>query len=153
VASTIIINAAAAAVAATTVDRPKFTATARVKQHFHQVTGELVQLEEHLLKIIVKWNPIPEAEAYELCHNCHFIVEETGEEKGGKNWNEDGSIIPIPIDGKHTCGAKPCYVMPAAPKGNNKFHLRVKKNGEFSLWSNYQNFNVQEPGNFEHEEL
>lgn len=149
-ASTIIISAEAAVAA--TADRPNFTATARVKQHFHH-TGELVDGEEHLLKIIVKWNSIPEAEAYELCHNCHFIVEETGEEKGGRNWNEDGSIIPIPIDGKFTCGRQPCYVMPAAPKGNNKFHLRVKKNGEFSLWSNYQNFNVQEVGNFGHEEL
>ena len=51
------------------------------------------------------------------------------------------------------CGGQSCLVMPGAPKGHNKFHLRVKMDGEWSSWSNYQNFNVQEPGMFGHEEL
>ena len=140
-------------IVAAVVDRPNFTATARVKQHFHY-SGDLVDGEEHLLKIIVKWGAITGAEAYELCHNCNFIVEETGEENNNNGGgNTAGTIYPIEIGGKNLCGGQPCHVMPGAPMGNNIFHLRVKKNGEFSPWSNYQNFNVQEPGNFDHEEL
>mmetsp|Transcript_22742 Transcript_22742/g.38856 ORF Transcript_22742/g.38856 Transcript_22742/m.38856 type:complete len:153 (-) Transcript_22742:149-607(-) len=131
------------------VDRPNFKATARVKQHFHR-TGELIDGEQHLLKVIVKWDAISAAEGYELCHNCnHHISEETGEENG----EVDGKIYPIEVGGANMCGGQACHVMPGAPKGHNKFHLRVKKDGEWSAWSNYQNFNVQEPGNFDHEEL
>lgn len=130
------------------VDRPNFTASARVKQHFHR-TGDLIAGEEHLLKVIVRWNPMSAAEAYELCHNCNHILEETGEENG----DVDGKIYPIAVGGANMCGGQACHVMPGAPKGNNKFHLRVKMDGEWSAWSNYQNFNVQEPGVFDHEEL
>ena len=129
-------------------DRPNFTASARVKQHFHR-SGDLIAGEEHLLKVIVKWDPIRAAEGYELCHNCNHISEETGEENG----DVDGKIYPIAIGGSNMCGGQACHVMPGAPKGNNKFHLRVKMDGEWSAWSNYQNFNVHEPGVFDHEEL
>ncbi|KAL7446866.1 hypothetical protein ACHAXM_011437 [Skeletonema potamos] len=130
------------------LDRPNFRAVARVKQHFHK-TGDLIAGEEHLLKVIVKWDAIGAAEGYELCHNCNHILEETGVENG----EVDGTIYRIEIGGKNMCGGQPCYVMSGAPIGYNKFHLRVKKGGEWSPWSNYQNFNVKEPGNFEHEEL
>lgn len=130
------------------VDRPNFSAVARVKQHFHR-TGDLIDGEEHLLKVIVKWDAISAAEGYNLCHNCNHISEETGEENG----NADGTIYPIEVGGKNMCRGQACLVMPNAPKGYNKFHLRVKTNGEWSAWSNYQNFNVKEPGNFDHEEL
>ena len=132
------------------LDSPKFSATARVKQHYHR-TGELIDGEEHLLKVIVKWDTISGAEGYELCHNCNHILEETGEENSGND--VDGKIYPIEVGGANMCGGQACHVMPGAPKGNNKFHLRVKMNGEWSAWSNYQNFNVQEPGMFGHEEL
>ena len=70
------------------LDRPIFSATARVKQHFHK-TGQLIDGEEHLLKVIVKWDAISGAEGYELCHNCNHILEETGEENG----DLDGKIF------------------------------------------------------------
>lgn len=133
---------------ATAINRPNFVGTARVKQHMHS-SGDLVEGEEDLLKIIVKWDHIPGAEGYELCHNCNHIDEESGTEVGGA----DGIVYPIGIGGKFECGAKPCSVMPGAPKGHNKFHLRAIVGGEMSPWSNYQNFNVLEPGSFEHEEL
>jgi hypothetical protein len=136
-------------IVAATVDRPKFTAIARVKQHFHK-TGGLIKGEEHLLKVIIKWEAITGADAYELCHNCDHISEVTGAENGNVN---DGTIYLIEIGGRNVCGGQPCHVIPGAPMGNNKFHLRVIKDGELSPWSNYQNFNVQEPGNFDHEEL
>ena len=113
-------------------------------------TGDLVEGEEHLLKMIVKWNPIPGAEAYELCYNCNFIDEDTGAEISEVDSN---AIISIPIGGKNTCGGQPCNVMPGTPRGFNKFHLRVQVGGEWSPWSNYQNFDVQEPGSFGHTEL
>mmetsp|Transcript_2528 Transcript_2528/g.5374 ORF Transcript_2528/g.5374 Transcript_2528/m.5374 type:complete len:123 (-) Transcript_2528:267-635(-) len=119
-------------------------------------TGDLVEGEEDLLKIIVKWDPIRGAEGYELCHNCNHIDEESGAETSAA----DGRIYPVGIGAKFECGSRPCNVMPGVPKGHNKFHLRVllvgetpNSSAEFSPWSKYQNFNVEEPGNFEHEEL
>jgi len=76
------------------VDRPNFKAFARVKQHFHK-TGDLIAGEEHLLKVIVKWDAISAAEGYVLCHNCNHILEETGVENG----DVDGTIYPIEIGG------------------------------------------------------
>eukprot|EP00574_Skeletonema_japonicum_P014571 CAMPEP_0201737472 /NCGR_PEP_ID=MMETSP0593-20130828/42465_1 /ASSEMBLY_ACC=CAM_ASM_000672 /TAXON_ID=267983 /ORGANISM="Skeletonema japonicum, Strain CCMP2506" /LENGTH=153 /DNA_ID=CAMNT_0048231453 /DNA_START=74 /DNA_END=535 /DNA_ORIENTATION=- len=132
-----------------TVDRPNFKATARVKQHYHR-TGQLVDGEEHLLKAIIRWDPMIGAEEYQLCHNCNHISEETGAEKNGDDL--DGGEI-IEVDADSFCGGQACHVMPGCPQGLNKFHLRVKVDGEWSAWSNYQNFNVKEPGNFDHEEL
>lgn len=132
---------------AATIDRPTFKATARVKQHYHR-SGQLVDGEEHLLKAIIKWDPpMDGAEKYQLCHNCNHISEETGAENG----DVDGEIIEVDAD--NFCGGQPCHVMPGCPQGLNKFHLRVKIDGEWSAWSNYQNFNVKEPGHFDHEEL
>lgn len=145
-----VAAAATAVLAAAGLDRPRFVGSARVKQHFHK-TGDLVEGEEHLLKVILKWDAIAGAEGYELCHNCSHIDEETGEEIPGAPM--DGVIYPIEIGGRFVCGGNPCNVMPATARGHNKFHLRVKIGGEMSPWSNYQNFNVQEPGNFMHEEL
>eukprot|EP00573_Skeletonema_grethae_P000414 CAMPEP_0201685936 /NCGR_PEP_ID=MMETSP0578-20130828/567_1 /ASSEMBLY_ACC=CAM_ASM_000663 /TAXON_ID=267565 /ORGANISM="Skeletonema grethea, Strain CCMP 1804" /LENGTH=149 /DNA_ID=CAMNT_0048169921 /DNA_START=53 /DNA_END=502 /DNA_ORIENTATION=- len=127
-------------------DRPTFKATARVKQHMYR-TGQLVDGEEHLLKAIIKWDPMNGAEKYQLCHNCNHILEDTGAEDGAV----DGDIIEVEAD--NFCGGQACHVMPGCPQGHNKFHLRVKMDGEWSAWSNYQNFDVKEPGNFDHEEL
>eukprot|EP00580_Thalassiosira_gravida_P003658 CAMPEP_0201605392 /NCGR_PEP_ID=MMETSP0492-20130828/5225_1 /ASSEMBLY_ACC=CAM_ASM_000837 /TAXON_ID=420259 /ORGANISM="Thalassiosira gravida, Strain GMp14c1" /LENGTH=164 /DNA_ID=CAMNT_0048069633 /DNA_START=40 /DNA_END=534 /DNA_ORIENTATION=+ len=142
---------------ASSTDRPNFIGTARVKQHMHR-TGDLVEGEQHLLKLIIKWQPIPGAEGYELCHECNHIDETTGRETGTLDADEgtDGTVgttIPIEIGGKNVCGGQPCHVMPAAAKGHNKFHLRVKKGGHFGLWSKLQNFDVAEPGTFQHIEL
>lgn len=135
-----------AAVAAASDDRPNFVGTVRVKQHYHR-SGELVEGEEDLLKVIVKWDPIPGAEAYELCHDCGHIDEATGLEDG----ELDGAMYPIEVG--HTCGGQPCHVMPGIKQGHNRFHLRVKKGGEFGPWSKYQNFETVQPGNVGHTEL
>ena len=112
-------------------------------------TGDLVEGEEHLLKVIVKWDEIYDAEAYELCHNCNFIDEDTGAE----TTSSDRSGVIKEVDVKTRCGGQPCSINPGMPRGHNKFHLRVKKGGVMSPWSRYQNFDVQEPGTFGHIEL
>ena len=111
--------------------------------------------EEHLLKAIIKWDAIPKAEQYEICHHCNdYIDEETGVADDTVT-DEDSikDIYDIEIGGKNTCGGQPCLVMPGVPKGNNQYHLRVKVDGEWSLWSRHQNFFVSEPGTFKHVEL
>ena len=129
------------------IDRPNFIGTARVKQHFHK-SGELIAGEEHLLKVIVKWEPIPLAVQYELCHMCNHIDEETGD-ADDINMNTEAKIYQIGPGS--TCGGQPCHIMPGTEKGHNKFHLRVKGHGgEWSAWSKYQNFLVAEPGTEEH---
>ena len=62
----IVILALASSIGTTTADleRPKFEATARVKSHFHK-NGQRVEGEEDLLKIIVKWDHVPDAKAYQ----------------------------------------------------------------------------------------
>eukprot|EP00584_Thalassiosira_punctigera_P004059 CAMPEP_0172526636 /NCGR_PEP_ID=MMETSP1067-20121228/1505_1 /TAXON_ID=265564 ORGANISM="Thalassiosira punctigera, Strain Tpunct2005C2" /NCGR_SAMPLE_ID=MMETSP1067 /ASSEMBLY_ACC=CAM_ASM_000444 /LENGTH=153 /DNA_ID=CAMNT_0013310183 /DNA_START=63 /DNA_END=524 /DNA_ORIENTATION=- len=139
---------AASSSSAAAGDRPPFVGTARVKQHRHR-TGDLVEGEEHLLKAIIKWDHVPGAEEYELCHECDHIDETTGEEDGAGPVG--GEAYPVEVG--HTCGGLPCNVMPGIPQGHNKFHLRVKKGGEWSLWSEYQNFDVKESGTFGHTEL
>ena len=111
--------------------------------------GELIEGEEDLLKIIVKWDDIPGAEGYELCHECNHIDESTGAEIGAV----DGTIYPAGIVGRDRCGGRPCKVMPGAPMGYNKYHLRVKNGGKFSPWSNHQNFETLEEGSYDHTEL
>lgn len=137
--------------AAADTPRPIFVGTARVKQHMHR-TGDLVPGEEDLLKVIVKWDAIGGAEKYELCHQCNNIDEETGH-IAATGSEVGGTVHEIGIGGQFECGGQPCKVLPNSPQGSNVYHLRVMKNGEFSPWSRYQNFNVKEPGTFDHEEL
>ena len=60
-------------------ERPNFIGTARIKQHRAGANGDLVEGGEHLLKAIIKWDAIPNAERYEICHHCNdYIDEETG---------------------------------------------------------------------------
>lgn len=128
---------------ANAADRPDFVATARVKQHMHK-TGALVEGEEELLKVILKWKHFPNAEGYELCHNCNHIDDATGKEIGSIDDAADGgNVIPVEVGGRNLCGGEPCNVMPATPRGKNKFYLRVKTDGEWGVWSNYQMFNVE----------
>ena len=144
-----------------TKTRPNFTATARVKQHFHK-SGNLVEGEEHLIKVILKWDHLPNANAYEICHNCHHINEDTGiiieddDEKKSDDANTGGKIYEVDMTGgKNTCGGQPCLVMPNTPRGNNKYHLRLKDMSDLSVsaWSKYQNFMIDEPGTEVHSEL
>ena len=133
------------------VDRPDSSSiTGRVKPHRAGATGELVDGEEHLRKIIVQWSPVPGAVEYEICHGCTNIDDETGEETG----DVSGKVISVGIGEQFTCGNRPCLVMPGAPLGYNLFHLRVKVGDEWSLWSEHRNFNIGDTfGTIEHEEL
>ena len=137
--------------AANAVDRPEFKLVqSRVKEHRAGPTGELVEGEEHLLKVILGWEKIPNAEGYEICHNCNNIDDDTGNEI---NADRVGTIIPIGIGRKYECGLNPCLVLPGAPAGYNRFNLRVQIGKDWSPWSTYRNFYVIEPGNMVHEEL
>lgn len=134
-----VATLASAAAAAAAGSRPNFAATARVKQHYHH-SGELVEGEEHLLKIIIKWQPIHGVENYEICHDCDINDEtgETGEIHGHKLHA---------VESSQTCGGLPCLTQKGIKKGMNKYHLRARfAGGQTSLWSNYQAFEVVEPG-------
>ena len=124
---------------------PESDIIARVKQHRAGATGELVKGEEDKRKIILSWNRIAGAEAYEVCHECD-IDDDTGSRDG-----ELGTVTPIPIT--QTCGDRPCMVFPGAPLGYNRFNVRVQVGGEWSAWSKHRNYFVEEIGVVEHEEL
>merc|ERR1711971_1151278 len=147
----VIIENSVAAVA-----RPEIDSQAKVKQH-RRPNGDLIQGEEDKRKILVKWEKIPEAEKYELCHNCPYIDEDGEEilEEGNAvtKSGEEGEVIPIGLGRDYECGGLACLLMPDSPKGYNKFHLRVFKKGDWSPWSKRRNFNVDKPGYIEHEEL
>lgn len=124
------------------------TIKARVKDHQEE--------KEDLRKIILSWDHIPKADRYEVCHDCIGINDETGEGAldGGEGVNDGGRKYPIGVDNaKYQCEGLPCFVMRHAPIGYNKFHLRVHVNGEWSLWSEYRNYEVGDIGHIEHEEL
>jgi len=121
---------------------------ARVKDHLAE--------KEDYRRIILSWDHIPKADRYEVCHNCIAINDETGEGAldGGEGVSDGGKIYPIGVDNaKYQCGGLPCFVMRDAPIGYNKFHLRVFVNGEWSLWSEYRNYEIDDIGHVEHEEL
>ena len=119
--------------------------TARVKQHRAGPTGELVEGEEDKRKIILSWDHIRGAEAYEVCHECD-IDDETGTRS-----TQFGTVTPIPTT--QTCGDRPCMVFPGAPLGYNRFNVRVQVGGEWSAWSKHRNYFVEELGFVDHEEL
>ena len=132
--------------------RPNFSIyQARVKQHRQGAQGNLVEGEEDLRKVILGWHAIPNAAAYEICHQCVGRIEEaTGVERGDA---EIGTIHATTPD--HTCGGEPCLVMPNAPLGYNTFHLRYKTDeaGMWSPWSEMKRYNVKDVGHLTHEEL
>ncbi|EJK71683.1 hypothetical protein THAOC_06854 [Thalassiosira oceanica] len=111
-----VATLASAAAAAAAGSRPNFAATARVKQPIHGV------------------------ENYEICHDCDINDEtgETGEIHGHKLHA---------VESSQTCGGLPCLTQKGIKKGMNKYHLRARfAGGQTSLWSNYQAFEVVEPG-------
>lgn len=132
------------------VDRPFFDPNARVKQHRVKTTGELVEGEEELRKVLLKWDKVPGAEKYEICHNCDNIDDDTGDNAG---LIPEEKIIALGVSRKYECGGHACLVLPDAPLGFNTFHLRVQVGDEWSKWSKHRNYNVDEPGFVEHEEL
>jgi hypothetical protein len=130
------------------VERPHFSKiTARVKQHRH-FTGDLVEGEEELRKLILQWDKVLGAEQYEICHNCLQISDDSGEGD-----ISDGKLLPIGVGRDHECGGNPCMVMPNISLGYNRFNIRVQSGGEWSPWSVHRNYNVDEAGRVKHEEL
>lgn len=148
--------------------RPELHLTARIKQHRQGAAGDLVEGEEDLRKIILNWDPVWEAKAYEICHQCGSIDSNSGERKGNGGADADadgGTVIAIPVGRQGECGGLPCLVVGGAPLGWNTFHLRVqlkattKSNNNtsnnnnkdeeeddyrWSAWSPARNFNVQQ---------
>ena len=140
--------AATAPLASAMPDRPVIDKRARVKQHRAGAQGDLVSGEEHLRKIIVYWQPMPNALSYEICHNCH-VNDDTGERR-----DEDVGFV-YPVNLEDTCAGNMCYVFKGVPLGKNRFNVRVKTADEWSGWSEHANFEVDEPGfpDHEHHEL
>eukprot|EP00555_Chaetoceros_dichaeta_P014443 CAMPEP_0198264310 /NCGR_PEP_ID=MMETSP1447-20131203/15158_1 /TAXON_ID=420782 /ORGANISM="Chaetoceros dichaeta, Strain CCMP1751" /LENGTH=148 /DNA_ID=CAMNT_0043953199 /DNA_START=85 /DNA_END=531 /DNA_ORIENTATION=+ len=116
---------------------------ARVKQHRGGSHGDLVTGEEDLLKIIINWEAVNGAEKYEVCHNC-VINEATGEREG-----DSGTLNEVAAD--FTCGGRPCHILKGAPRGKNRYNVRVSTKGYWSKYSKHRNFNVAEVGDVQHE--
>ncbi|GFH57596.1 hypothetical protein CTEN210_14072 [Chaetoceros tenuissimus] len=121
------------------LERPELIPQAtRVKQHFHR-SGELVEGEEDLLKLILSWKPHRSAESYEICHNCLDLIDESGIEKA----NTASKVVKS--TGNY--GGYPSIVMPAITKGVQYFHLKYSSaSGEQSSWSKALKLSVEEPG-------
>jgi hypothetical protein len=130
--------------------RPELHLTARIKQHRQGATGDLVQGEEELRKIILNWDPIVNAKAYEICHLCSSIDSNSGQREDDSGEDSDGgTVISIPVGRHGECGGMPCLVVPGVPLGWNTFHLRVQlpskhttDDDRWSLWSPVRNFHV-----------
>lgn len=147
------------AAAAAALDRPDFSIfQARSKQHRHS-SGDLVEGEEELRKIILGWHAIPDAEAYEICHQCSdWIDESTGSEIDSHDETDENKAGTVHrTTPANTCGGEPCLVLPAAPLGYNRFHMRYQTAAggrAWSPWSKSVNYNVGDAlGHLKHEEL
>ena len=51
------------------------------------------------------------------------------------------------------CGGLPCFIMCDTLLGCNKFHLRALVNSEWSLWGECRNYDADDIGHPEYEEL
>ena len=100
--------------ASPSLPHPSILPSVRVKNHFHR-SGELVEGEQHLRKVILKWTSFPGATRYEVNH-VHPHEQ-----------NEYVHVTPIDIE--HTCGGAPCHVKPACPIGRNGFSVRALVRG------------------------
>ena len=137
-----LTTAAAAGELVDNVDRPTFGHQARIKPHRNR-QGELIKDEKEHRKVIISWEQFPGATAYEVCHQCD-IDDATGTRTG-----EKGETTELATD--HTCGGKPCFVRPGAPRGKNLFNLQAKRtDGTWTAWSKHRNWDIQEPGYAKH---
>jgi hypothetical protein len=97
---------------------PSILRSIRVKNHFHR-TGEPVDGEQHLRKVILKWTPVAGATRYEVHHvHPHDIHEEI-----------EPRVHVTTVEAGHTCGGTPCHVKPACPLGRNGFSVRAMLEG------------------------
>jgi len=125
--------------------------SARIKQHRFGASGQLVDGEEEMRKIIIQWNPIPGAISYDVCHNCRVLEDSTGPQpdEGGTG---GGGLYLVNID--MTRDGRPAFVKSNTSLGKNTFHVRANLDGgKTTAWSQERIFNVNEPGNAVHEEL
>ncbi len=130
-------------VVAAAPERPRFKINARVNHHRK---GAVVPGEEDLRESRIKWDRVPGAEAYEVCHECD-IDDETG---ALISMTDNGKVHPAR---ERECGSRPCLVMPGALIGYHRFNFRVKVGSEWSVWSKHSNFLVAEHGRMKHQEL
>ena len=144
----IIVTLIASTLAYNANDVPVLETSLRVKQHRAGERGELVEGEQDHLKVIVKWNPVASATAYEVCQNCN-ISTTSGERIGAA-----GTVHPVKID--HTCGGLLCFIKPQCPRGINTFVVRAARalpgDERWTRWSDQMKFNVHTPGYAEHGE-
>ncbi len=117
----------------------------RVKKHMYK-TGDIIPEEADLRKLILGWHTVPDAEGYEICHNCLDLIDDsTGEEKANSEGNISDRITKTDV----RCGGHPCTVMPAIALGDNSFHLRYKIGGELMKWSKSKTYDIGDFGNIE----
>jgi hypothetical protein len=127
---------------------PSILSSMRVKEHRSGAEGTLVEGEEHLLKVILKFTAVHAAEVYEVCHNC-VIDDESGKRSG-----DEGDTDEIGLDS--VCGGEPCWVRPGCPKSWNTFNVRAMVGDEWTRWSKTGRFLVvanEDTGHASHSEL
>ncbi len=124
---------------------PIIDASARVKEHRFGATGDLVVGEEAMRKIIIQWNEIPGALAYEVCHNCQTTNQE------GVLVLEPGEIHPASPSAQRA--GRPVFVRSGTTVGRNTFHVRASvEEGKWGPWSEQRIFYVKDPGNALHDD-
>lgn len=132
---------------------PEPDLVAQVKAHRFGAAGELVPGQEHMRKLTVQWSRIPNALAYQVCHNCEEQKSSNKDDEGGSNpiveVGDNGKIIDVSIE--TTKGGRPVMVLPDAPLGWNTCHIRASmKEGIWGPWSEERLFFVEDPGNVAH---
>jgi hypothetical protein len=116
--------------------------SARVKQHRFGASGDLVEGEEEMRKIIIQWDAIPGAVSYDVCHNCPIV----------EGSPQSGEMHSVSVEAQRA--GRPVFIKPNTPLGKNTFHVRANlAGGTNGPWSKGRVFNVDEPGNAVHEEL
>lgn len=124
--------------------RPELHLEARIKEHKNR-SGEVIAWESELRKIIVSWDRYPNAQLYEVCHMC-----DVDEATGVRASTEEGTVTERKVGREGECGMKPCLVIPGAPLGRNRFHVRVSVGGEWTPWSKHRSYDVQDVGRVSH---
>ena len=127
---------------------PSILSSIRVKEHRSGAEGVLVEGEEDLLKIILKFTDVDSAEVYEVCHNC--VVDDESGVRSGTDGDTD-EVSPA-----STCGGELCWIRPGCPKAWNTFNVRAMVGDDWTRWSKTGRFMVaydKHTGHSEHSEL
>ena len=100
------------------VPYPVLSPRLRVKQHRAGAEGNLVPGEEEFIKIILGWEFMETATAYEVCENCDI------DSATGVRATTCGGTVEW-VDKDNTCGGQPCWVRKQCPVGINTFAVRA----------------------------